>query len=151
MWIADSGAEFMIAGSFIYAYSAVVLCHLNVHVKGVDGSMTPVDSVVRTMVQLGDGDYCVSEVLVCDAFELALWSTEYMGCFGFDTVLSGADSRTASVVRTPGGLEVPLEHRPYRLYAPCRVPTPAEFSGVAASLGRVEALSATSSPRTVTR
>ena len=125
-WVVDSGAELMIAGSFIYEYSAVVLRKPDVSIKGVDGSLTPVDSVVRTMVRLPDGDHCVSEVLVRDSFEIALWSTEYMARFGFDTLL--LRSGGSSVVRTPSGCEVPLQRQPYRLYAPCRVPSDAEFA-----------------------
>ena len=106
------------------------------------------------VVQLDDGDYCVREILVCDAFDVALWSTEYMGCFGFDTVLSGAHSHTPSIVRTPRGLDIPLEHRPYRLHAPPRAPTDAEFSCGACTGeadGKVGALSAAASAGTAPR
>ena len=71
-------------------------------------------------------DHCVSEVLVCDSFEIALWSTGYMAPFGFDTLL--LRSGESSVVRTPSGCEVPLQRQPYRLYAPCCVPSAAEFA-----------------------
>jgi hypothetical protein len=128
-WVVDSGAELMIAGKFIYPYSTVVERRPDVSIKGVDGALTRVDNVVRTMVRLPDGDHCVREILVCDAFEIALWSTEYMACFGFCALLMPAGKE--SVVRTPGGCDVALGHRPYRLLAPCRVPTRAEFSSSA--------------------
>ena len=125
-WIVDSGAELMIAGSFIYPFSTVVLRGPDVQIKGVDGSLTQVDSVVRAMARLPDGDHCIQEILVCDSFDIALWSTEYMGCFGFSTLLMS--SAEESVIATPAGCRVPLEHRPYRLMAPCRPPTACEQS-----------------------
>ena len=127
-WIVDSGAELMIAGAFIYPYSTVVLRSPDVRVKGVDGSMTPVDSVVRTMVRLPDGDHCIREILVCDSFQLALWSTEYMASFGFSTFLMA--SGDPSYIRTPAGRNVTLAHQPYRLAAPCRVPTRVEYDSL---------------------
>ena len=125
-WVVDSGADLMIAGKFIYPYATLLLHKPDVRIKGVDGALTPVDNLVRTMVRLPDGDHCVREVLVCDDFEIALWSTEYMSAFGFAALLMPVGE--ASTVRTPGGCDCPLQHRPYRLMAPCRVPTPYEFS-----------------------
>ena len=80
--------------------------------------------MVRTVVRLPDGDHAVRELLVCDPFKIALWSTEYMGHFGFAAVLESADA--VSYVRTPTGCQVPLSHRPYGLVAPCRAPTSGE-------------------------
>ena len=125
-WVVDSGAELMIAGSFIYPYAQVLARRPDVHVKGVDGALTPVDSLCRAVVALPDGDHTVCEILVCDPFEIALWSTEYMGCFGFSALLM--DSGSQSVVRTPTGCCVPLLHRPYRLLAPPRAPSAEEFA-----------------------
>jgi hypothetical protein len=85
MWIVDSGAELMIAGAFIYPYSRVLERSPPIHIKGVDGELTQVDSVVRTMVRLADGDHVLREVLVCDTFQIALWSTEYMSNLGTDS------------------------------------------------------------------
>lgn len=125
LWIVDSGAELMIAGSFIYEVAEVVLREPDIYVKDVRGVLTRVDTVVRTVVTLPDGDHCIREVLVCDAFELALWSTEYMRHFGFAALLMEAGM--VSSIRTPTGCLVPLLHRPYRVRAPCRAPTPKEF------------------------
>ena len=129
-WVVDSGAELLIAGSFMYQYSSIVERKPGVSIKGVEGRLTPVDNVVRTIARLPDGEYCLAEVLVCDDFEIALWSTEYMACFGFGALLM--PSNEPSVVRTPSGCNVTLEHRPYRLLAPCRKPTHAEFNASAA-------------------
>ena len=125
-WVVDSGAELMIAGSFIYPYAKVVATRPDVHVKGVDGALTPVDNLCRAVVALPDGDHTVCEILVCDPFEIALWSTEYMGCFGFSAPPMHSGSQ--SVVRTPTGCCVPLLHRPYRLMAPPRAPSADEFA-----------------------
>ena len=125
-WVVDSGAELMIAGSFIYPYVQVLARRPDVQVKGVDGALTPVDNLCRAVVALPDGDHTVCEILVCDPFEIALWSTEYMGCFGFSALLM--DSGSQSVVRTPTGCCVPLLHRPYRLLAPPRAPSAEEFA-----------------------
>ena len=46
-WIVDSGAELMIAGSFIYPYSRVLQRFPPIRIKGVDGELTQVDAVVR--------------------------------------------------------------------------------------------------------
>lgn len=135
-WVVDSGAELMIAGSFIYPMATVVLTRPEIFVKDVRGVLTRVDSVVRTVVQLPDGDHCVREVLVCDSFELALWSTEYMRHFGFAALLMEAGA--VSSIRTPTGCLIPLSHRPYRVKAPCRVPTSLEFSGPAGAALRVD-------------
>ena len=116
----------MIAGAFMYQYGTVVTVRPNVYVRGVDNSQTQVDSILRVMVSLPDGDHCVQEVLICNSFELALWSTEYMGCFGFSHLLMPSD--TPSVVRTPSGCEVKLGRRPYTLLAPCRAPSATEFT-----------------------
>ena len=110
-WVVDSGAELLIAGSFMYQYSSIVERKPDVSIKGVEGRLTPVDNVVRTIARLPDGEYCLAEVLVCDDFEIALWSTEYMACFGFGALLM--PSNEPSVVRTPSGCNVTLEHRPY--------------------------------------
>ena len=129
-WVVDSGAELLIAGSFMYQYGTIVERKPDVSIKGVEGRLTPVDNVVRSIARLPDGEYCLAEILICDDFEIALWSTEYMACFGFGALLM--PSNEPSVVRTPSGCNVTLEHRPYRLLAPCRKPTHAEFRASAA-------------------
>ena len=130
-WIVDSGAELMIAGAFIYPYATVIMQRPDVQIQSVDGSMTQVDAVVRTMVQMEDATHKVCEVLVCDSFGIALWSTEYMGCFGFSALL--LDSASTSVVCTPSGHRAPLKHRPYRLLAPPRAPTVEELASPSTS------------------
>ena len=60
-----------------------------VFIRGVDGELTPVDSIVRTTVVMGDGRYKLSEILVCDAFKVALWSVPYARHFGFAACCSG--------------------------------------------------------------
>jgi hypothetical protein len=131
-WVVDSGAELLIAGAFIYPNSTIVERRPDVSIKGVEGKLTPVDNVVRSMTRLPDGEYCMSEILVCDDFQIALWSTEYMACFGFSALLM--PSGEPSVVRTPSGCNVTLEHRPYRIHAPCRKPTPLEFRTCASAV-----------------
>ncbi|KAL3904012.1 MAG: hypothetical protein SGPRY_011446 [Prymnesium sp.] len=73
---------------------------LSLSARDVRGELTRVDAVVRTVVNLPDGDHCVREVLVSDSFQLALCSCEYMSQFGFAALLleTGAVS---SVARLP--------------------------------------------------
>ena len=119
-WIVDSGADLMIAGAFMYAHSVLLQRNPPVHVRGIDGKHTQVNSLVRAIAQLPDGEYVVREILVCDPFEIALWATEYMGEFGFTHVM--APPTEDSYVQTPTGCRVVLAHRPYRMVAPCRSP-----------------------------
>lgn len=121
-WVVDSGAELVIAGAFMYQYARVLQLLPPVSVRGVDGELTPVDALVRTVARLPEGDYLIREVLMCDPFQIALWSTEYMGGFGFAHVFETSDK--PSYVRTPRDHRIPLEHRPYRMILPCRAPTP---------------------------
>ena len=74
-WIVDSGADWSIAGAFIYAYSAVIQRLPNIWVRGVEGESTQVDAIVRIVAGLEGVDWLVQEVLVCDNFTVALWST----------------------------------------------------------------------------
>ena len=119
-WIVDSGADLVIAGSFIYPYATLLQRKPQLHIRGVDGKHTQVDALVRTVARLPDGEYVIQEVLVCDAFQIALWSTEYMACYGFSHML--APPSMDSYVQTPSGYRVVLEHRPYRMLATCRSP-----------------------------
>ena len=123
-WIIDSGADWSIAGAFIYQYSVVVQYLPMIWVRGVEGESTRVDAIVRLVAGLAGVDWLVQEVLVCNAFTVALWSTEYMAHFGFSAVFGAAGDD--SYVRTPSGTRVLLHSRPYRMPATCRVPTPAD-------------------------
>jgi hypothetical protein len=82
-WIVDSGADWCVAGAFIYEHSRVTQRLPNIWVRGVEGASTQVDAIVRVVVGLKGADWLVQEVLVCDSFTVALWSTEYMSHFGF--------------------------------------------------------------------
>ncbi|KAL3920038.1 MAG: hypothetical protein SGPRY_005403 [Prymnesium sp.] len=98
-WVGDSGAELMIGGFFLYPYSRVVAWSPEIFVKDVQGELTRVDAIVRTVVSLADGDHCVREVLVCDKFQIALWSCEYMSQFGFAALL--LEAGCGSYIRSP--------------------------------------------------
>ena len=93
-WVVDSGAELNISGAFMYQYANVLERNPPVSVRGVDDELTQVNALVRTVGRLQDGEYLIRETLVCDSFQLALWSTEYMSGFGFAAVLEvqGKDS-----------------------------------------------------------
>ena len=123
-WIVDSGADWSIAGAFIYRYGVIVQRLPRIWVKGVEGESTQVDAIVRVVVGFTGEDWLVQEILVCDAFTVALWSTEYMAHFGFSAVFGAAGNE--SYVQTPSGLRVSLHSRPYRLPATCRMPTAAD-------------------------
>jgi hypothetical protein len=123
-WIVVSGADWSIAGAFIYQYSVVVQLLPPIWVRGVEGKSTPVDAIVRMVVGLQGDDWLVQEILVCDNFTVALWSTEYMAHFGFSTMLGALGDD--SYVRTPSGACVLLQSRPYRMPATCRKPTSAD-------------------------
>ena len=92
----------------------------------MDGGLTQVDAIVRCMVTFPDGDHAVHEVLVCDSFDVALWSVPYMRCFGYRHVL--AEKGEHSFMLTPGGAQVRIPTDPDRIYAPPRPPTAAEFA-----------------------
>ena len=47
----------MIAGAFLYPYATIIMQRPDVKIQSVDGSMTQVDAVVRTMVQMEDATY----------------------------------------------------------------------------------------------
>ena len=110
MWVVDSGAEMNVTGSFIYPNSYVLDRAPKVQIRGVDGGLTQVDAIVRTMLVLPDGDHAMMEVLVCNDFKVALWGVPYMVEFGFRTVLDKVGS--TSTIRTPTGFEVELLNRP---------------------------------------
>jgi hypothetical protein len=116
-FIVDSGADLHIAGAFIYPYADVVRRDPGISVKGIDGELTRVNAVVRTTVVFGDGRHLVSEILVCDAFQVALWSVPFATHFGFAAML-GAQGQP-SVVQTPTGYEQPLLLNPYRMRLLC--------------------------------
>ncbi len=124
-WMVDSGADFHIAGDFIYQYAVVVQRNPNISIRGVD-STTRVDSIVRTVACLPDGDHVLQEVLVCDDFRMALWSTEYMSHFNFWAHFAALGG--ASYVQTPSGARVVRKNRPYRRPAGCRRPPAADMA-----------------------
>ena len=116
-FIVDSGADLHIAGAFIYPYSDIICRNPGISIKGVDGELTRVDAVVRTTAVFGDGQHAISEILVCDAFQIALWSVPFATHFGFAALL-GAQGQP-SLVRTPTGHEQPLTLNPYSMRLQC--------------------------------
>ena len=71
MFIVDSGADVHIAGDFIYSYDDVVCRNPDVSIRGVDGELTPVDSIVSTTIVFECGQFKLDKVYVCDAFKVA--------------------------------------------------------------------------------
>ena len=149
-WIVDSGADWCIAGAFIYEHTTVIQRLPYIWVRGVEGASTQVDAIVRVVAGLEGVDWMAQEVLVCDNFTVALWSTEYMAHFGFSATFGALGE--AAYVCTPWGARVPLLSRPYRMAATCRRPTTSDFGAGArlradtpASSARVAAVGASGS------
>ena len=55
--IVDSGADWSIAGAFIYRYEVVVQWLSHIWVRGVEGESTQVNAIVRVVVGF-DGENC---------------------------------------------------------------------------------------------
>ena len=75
-------APLSVAGPFLYPYGDVILRDLSFEVQ-VGGRSFRADVVLRMPILLPDGLHLIHEVVICDGFDAAVWSTRYMAGFSY--------------------------------------------------------------------